>query len=80
MTLAQGTKNNNVRWIKSSYSGGSGSDCVEVAISHQRTSVRDSKATQQGTLIIPSDVFAAFIDTLRGGEHSRSFMKGSLRS
>lgn len=66
MTLPEGMKDNNVRWIKSSYSGGSGSDCVEVVVGHQTTSVRDSKAPQQGTLIIPGDIFSAFIDALKG--------------
>ena len=34
-----------LRWVKSSYSGTSGGDCVEVASGHHTVFVRDSKAT-----------------------------------
>ncbi|MDX3453186.1 DUF397 domain-containing protein [Streptomyces sp. ME02-8801-2C] len=56
--------NSDVRWFKSSYSGGSGSDCVEVAFSGQVASVRDSKIPRRGMLIMPTSVFASFIESM----------------
>ncbi|MEV5937023.1 DUF397 domain-containing protein [Streptomyces sp. NPDC093250] len=38
------------QWFKSSYSGGSGTECVECAISQDRARVRDSK--DGGTVVI----------------------------
>lgn len=66
MALAQGAESDEVRWFKSSYSGGSGSDCVEVAFGGQTASVRDSKAPGHGTLTMPARVFATFIKDLKG--------------
>ncbi|WP_369036633.1 DUF397 domain-containing protein [Streptomyces adonidis] len=64
MSPAQET-NSDVRWFKSTYSGGSGSDCVEVAFNGQVVSVRDSKTRQQGTLTMPTSAFAAFIENMK---------------
>ncbi|CAM5547052.1 hypothetical protein SALBM311S_08247 [Streptomyces alboniger] len=66
MALAQGDQHDGARWFKSSYSGGSGSDCVEVAFSGRVTSVRDSKALQYGMLTLPTDAFEALIKSLKG--------------
>lgn len=66
MALAHGAENDEFPWFKSSYSGGSGSDCVEVAFRGQTASVRDSKARLRGQLTVPSGVFAAFIEDLKG--------------
>ncbi|NEA61147.1 DUF397 domain-containing protein [Streptomyces sp. SID12488] len=57
--------NRDVRWFKSSYSGGSGSDCVEVAFSGQVASVRDSKTPWRGMLNMPTNTFAAFIENMK---------------
>jgi Domain of unknown function (DUF397) len=38
------------KWRKSSYSGNSGGDCVEVASSGQGIAVRDSKAPERPAL------------------------------
>ncbi|MEU0073904.1 DUF397 domain-containing protein [Streptomyces sp. NPDC006332] len=65
MALAQGDENDGARWFKSSYSGGSGSDCVEVAFSGRATWVRDSKAPRRGELNLPADAFSAFITSLK---------------
>ncbi|MGW0998607.1 DUF397 domain-containing protein [Streptomyces sp. NPDC002523] len=48
-----------------SYSGGSGSACVEVGFSGPLTSVRDSKDLRRGTLAAPTDAFATFVDSLK---------------
>jgi len=57
--------NSDVRWFKSSYSGGSGSDCVEVAFNGQVASVRDSKTPRHGMLTMPASAFAAFIENMK---------------
>ncbi|UKY50734.1 DUF397 domain-containing protein [Streptomyces inhibens] len=55
-------------WFKSSYSGGEGNECVEVANLHNqgRIAVRDSKDLQGPVLAFPAGTFAAFIDEVRG--------------
>ncbi|MFI2204537.1 DUF397 domain-containing protein [Streptomyces sp. NPDC020192] len=52
-------------WTKSSYSGGEGNECVEVAIQGITTAVRDSKAPTRGTLSVPRTAFAAFVEGLK---------------
>ncbi|WP_217166834.1 DUF397 domain-containing protein [Streptomyces sp. AC512_CC834] len=53
-------------WQKSSYSGGGeGNDCVEVALDHPHTAVRDSKAPIQAALTFPTPAFTAFLAALR---------------
>jgi hypothetical protein len=47
-------------WFKSSYSGGGGGNCVEVAIRPHAVHIRDSKDTQLGQLAIPREAWAAF--------------------
>lgn len=48
-------------WFKSSYSGTSGGDCVEVAIAAGTVYVRDSKAMGDGpVLLVGRDEWAAF--------------------
>ncbi|MGW7572525.1 DUF397 domain-containing protein [Streptomyces sp. NPDC054765] len=53
-------------WFKSSYSGGEGNACIEVADLHARVAVRDSKTPGGPTLAFPAAAFAAFIDEVRG--------------
>ncbi|TDQ01166.1 DUF397 domain-containing protein [Labedaea rhizosphaerae] len=48
-------------WRKSSYSGGNGSDCVEVAISPRRAAVRDSKNISGPVLRFPAEAWWAFV-------------------
>ncbi|MEU0844960.1 DUF397 domain-containing protein [Streptomyces sp. NPDC005962] len=49
-----------LEWFKSSYSGSSGDNCVEVAIRPDTVHIRDSKDTQLDQLIVPREVWAAF--------------------
>ncbi|TDT40818.1 uncharacterized protein DUF397 [Streptomyces sp. BK208] len=58
-------------WRKSSYSGsGDGNACVEVALDHPRTSVRDSKTPARAVLTFPASAFAAFLTALRNPPRS----------
>ncbi|TQK44813.1 uncharacterized protein DUF397 [Streptomyces sp. SLBN-118] len=54
-----------VRWIKSSYSGGSGTECVEVAASGTDVAVRDSKVPQGARLGLGSAAWTQFVAALR---------------
>jgi len=52
-----------INWVKSSYSGGSGSDCVEAGCRRDSpilTLIRDSKATGWGRLTFPETAWEAF--------------------
>ncbi|MFD5156478.1 DUF397 domain-containing protein [Streptomyces hawaiiensis] len=49
------------QWRKSSYSGSSGGDCVEVADLGARVAVRDSKDPKAGTLTLSPQAYAAFV-------------------
>ncbi|MFG3294589.1 DUF397 domain-containing protein [Streptomyces sp. NPDC048179] len=54
-------------WHKSSYSGGSGGDCLEVAVGHPTlTPVRDSKTAPHGPkLAFRQEVWSAFVDGVK---------------
>jgi hypothetical protein len=53
-------------WRKSSHSGpDDGNECVEIANSPARISVRDSKAPAYGTLTFPTLTFSTFINALK---------------
>lgn len=53
-------------WRKSSHSGASGGECVEVAeIAAAQVPVRDSKDVARGHLVIPTHAWAGFTDELR---------------
>ncbi|WP_371659884.1 DUF397 domain-containing protein [Streptomyces sp. NBC_00280] len=67
MSPAQET-NSDLRWFKSTYSGGSGSDCVEVTFSGQVASIRDSKTPRRAMLTMPTIAFAAFIENMKAIE------------
>jgi hypothetical protein len=56
-----------VTWFKSSYSGGEGNECVEVADLRSRVAVRDSKIPDQETLLVSADAFAMFISGIAEG-------------
>ncbi|MFF4265612.1 DUF397 domain-containing protein [Streptomyces virginiae] len=47
-------------WFKSSYSGGDGDNCVEVAMSPEAVLVRDSKDTRLRPLAVSHDAWSAF--------------------
>lgn len=48
-------------WFKSSYSGTSGDNCIEVAVNEQAIHVRDSKDVTRPHLIICRDGWARFV-------------------
>ncbi|MEV7124439.1 DUF397 domain-containing protein [Streptomyces sp. NPDC093260] len=47
-------------WFKSSYSGSSGDNCVEVAVRTEAVLVRDSKDTDRQALAVSRDAWSAF--------------------
>ncbi|MCX5333287.1 MULTISPECIES: DUF397 domain-containing protein [unclassified Streptomyces] len=49
------------QWRKSSYSGSSGGECVEVADLTAHIAVRDSKNPRAGALCVTPETFAAFV-------------------
>ncbi|WP_326590406.1 DUF397 domain-containing protein [Streptomyces sp. NBC_01294] len=48
-------------WRKSSYSGNTGGDCVEVAAQPCRVAVRDSKRPNGPVFTVGPEAFAAFV-------------------
>jgi hypothetical protein len=55
------TQSTGLAWHKSSYSNGSGGDCVEVAQPEAGLLVRDSKRPDGGVMTVGSDAWAAFV-------------------
>ncbi|MBQ0988007.1 DUF397 domain-containing protein [Streptomyces sp. F63] len=53
-------------WFKSSYSGGEGGECVEVAVRPATVHVRDSKDARGARLSFGSTPWAAFVDFAAG--------------
>jgi len=54
------------RWLKSSYSGNGGGDCVEVARNLSGVvAVRDSKNPDGPVLVLSKDEWASFITRVR---------------
>lgn len=54
------TTETELAWFKSSYSGSSGDNCVEVAVRTPAVLVRDSKDTDRRALAVSRDAWAAF--------------------
>ncbi|MGC9537767.1 DUF397 domain-containing protein [Streptomyces sp. UG1] len=54
-------------WFKSSYSGSSGDDCVEVAVTEQAVCVRDSKDVTRPDFAVGRDSWARFVRYAAGG-------------
>ncbi|MFI2375030.1 DUF397 domain-containing protein [Streptomyces sp. NPDC018964] len=53
-------------WRKSSYSGpDDGNECVEIADTPTRVSIRDSKAPARATLTFPTEAFTTFVEALK---------------
>ncbi|WEV26748.1 DUF397 domain-containing protein [Streptomyces sp. 71268] len=62
---------NRVSWVKSSYSGNGGDNCVEwapSAISVGVVPVRDSKDPQGPALVFDTAAWSAFVGAVRDGE------------
>ncbi|MFF8595687.1 DUF397 domain-containing protein [Streptomyces sp. NPDC015220] len=49
-----------LRWFKSSYSGGEGDNCVEVAVRPGAVHVRDSKDKRIRPLVVAPTAWSAF--------------------
>ncbi|MFD3735418.1 DUF397 domain-containing protein [Streptomyces sp. NPDC058632] len=49
-----------LRWFKSSYSGGEGDNCVEVAVRPEAVHIRDSKDKRIRPLVVTPTAWAAF--------------------
>ena len=60
MTSEQ-SKGQSLNWFKSSYSGGAGGDCVEVAALSASVHVRDSKDTGRGSFAVTPGTWSAFV-------------------
>ncbi|MCX5421950.1 DUF397 domain-containing protein [Streptomyces sp. NBC_00078] len=63
------------RWLKSSYSDGSGNNCVEVAdlggTAYAGVAIRDSKTPQGPALLVAPASFATFIQDICQGRDGR---------
>jgi hypothetical protein len=56
-------------WHKSTWSGGNGGDCVEVAINLPGiVAVRDTKDRESGALVFTHPEWIAFVGGVRDGE------------
>ena len=54
-----------LHWFKSSYSGGSGTECVEVAVAQHEVRVRDSKRSNHDQLAVEPRSWAGFVAFIR---------------
>ncbi|WP_242901176.1 DUF397 domain-containing protein [Actinomadura terrae] len=57
--------NEHPAWRKSSYSGGTGGECVELTHLRGSVAVRDSKDPGGPTLVVSRDDFAALVTGLK---------------
>jgi hypothetical protein len=55
-------------WFKSSYSGGSGTECVEAAFVQPGVLVRDSKAPERPYLVMSAGAWGSFMAGVRRSE------------
>ncbi|WP_329434747.1 MULTISPECIES: DUF397 domain-containing protein [unclassified Streptomyces] len=55
------------QWRKSSYSGGTGGECIEVAETPAAVAIRDSKAPRLGTFRVSPEAFTAFVGAAARG-------------
>lgn len=59
-------------WFKSSYSGGEGNECVEVADLRTQVVVRDSKVPHEHILTLSTGAFATFVGGIAKDQHAPS--------
>ncbi|MFF4058186.1 DUF397 domain-containing protein [Streptomyces sp. NPDC001668] len=52
-------------WFKSSYSGGSGTECVEAAFVQSEVLVRDSKAPERPYVVMSVGAWCGFLSGVR---------------
>ncbi|MGW7411406.1 DUF397 domain-containing protein [Streptomyces sp. NPDC054863] len=55
-------------WFKSSYSGGSGTECVETAYAGGSAAVRDSKCVGGPIVSVRNATWAEFVRAVRRGD------------
>ncbi|MGQ4344098.1 DUF397 domain-containing protein [Streptomyces sp. SAS_275] len=55
-------------WYKSSYSDGTGNNCIETAALPLSVGVRDSKDKQGPALVFPRGTWGAFVTSVSNGE------------
>ena len=69
-------KLSSANWIKSSYSGGNGGECVEWAPALvndvEAVPVRDSKAPHGPALLVPTPAWSSFVSAVQQGELGNS--------
>ncbi|GGV31589.1 hypothetical protein GCM10010277_15390 [Streptomyces longisporoflavus] len=53
-----------LHWFKSSYSGGSGTECVEVAVTGHNVLVRDSKGSARDQLAVTPRTWSEFVASI----------------
>ena len=61
-------RDDELRWFTSSFSGGNGANCVEVAFLPGAVAVRDTKDRSQQALVFTAGEWAAFLAGARAGE------------
>ncbi|MFF8945401.1 DUF397 domain-containing protein [Streptomyces sp. NPDC014864] len=61
------TASSESHWFKSSYSGGSGTECVECAYTDGGTLIRDSKRVDGPLVRVRSGAWRTFVQTLARG-------------
>ncbi|MFP3992168.1 DUF397 domain-containing protein [Streptomyces sp. E11-3] len=57
-----------IHWRKSTYSGGSGTECVETAFAPGATAVRDSKHPQGPHLAFSAATWSGFVHAVQTGQ------------
>jgi hypothetical protein len=65
------TPKQDTEWRKSSYSGGTGGDCVELAWDERGLLTRDSKAPLSGMLSFTDEAASAFLTGVKAGRYGR---------
>jgi hypothetical protein len=65
---ASTNRSSGLAWSKSSYSGTSGGDCVEVALTPRTVHVRDSKRAQGPILHVSPQQWDAFVSYATAGQ------------
>ncbi|MYS88457.1 MULTISPECIES: DUF397 domain-containing protein [Streptomyces] len=58
-------------WFTSSYSNGAGGECVECAFAGGGALVRDSKGAEAGVIVVGSDAWRFFVQTVKVGGVAR---------
>ncbi|WP_137233733.1 DUF397 domain-containing protein [Streptomyces sp. BPSDS2] len=61
------SSNETPSWFKSSHSGGNATECVEAAHLGEATAIRDSKATEEGSLLFQPRSWSSFMSALQDG-------------